>query len=394
MSLPLTDIIQKFDTILQNPVTFYPQSSVSKIIEPYESSSSYLYADQLIKSRLNMLSKIKNAKEDFSVITNEKVTDIYGTFLNEIKVLGAGIAGTAFKVCLSNECNIPLVFRIGDDDGKGIQNHFMIYEELFNPWNSTIINPHMIIPIDNFKVDFSNKVYNSLKEKIEGLKKSTSIVLLEYADGGTYYSATNDINNNLDTFLNNSKSFIDKFYDTSYTKPNSLIVNYVADNMIHDLTQISFSILAIKDKYPNFEHNDLHGGNLLVRKVDTKNNDVIKYVYPNGDEIKIPNLGYQLVVNDFSLSNLNKLGKVYRNNVFYIKHLIEYKYKTMINKLYQNSNIDLDDQNFLNSIIYNIKNLNNNILEWKKNPFYKNVLDRYKDYNATTTYGFVDKFNN
>ena len=65
------------------------------------------------------------------------------------------------------------------------------------------------------------------------------------------------------------------------------------------MLQILYNLYRIKQKFPGFRHHDLHGGNILVRPVPTK--DIVIRLGEN-QSYKISNGGVEAVMIDFGLS--------------------------------------------------------------------------------------------
>lgn len=65
--------------------------------------------------------------------------------------------------------------------------------------------------------------------------------------------------------------------------------------------QVTFS-LAVAEEALQFEHRDLHWGNVLVKKTDVK---VVDYVVL-GQSFQVESHGVQVSIIDFTLSRLDK----------------------------------------------------------------------------------------
>jgi len=64
-----------------------------------------------------------------------------------------------------------------------------------------------------------------------------------------------------------------------------------------------FAGLYVLRKYFNVIHNDLHAGNILVKKVKTSNDSFFKYII-DGKEYYIPNIGYIFIIWDFGYAQI------------------------------------------------------------------------------------------
>ena len=70
------------------------------------------------------------------------------------------------------------------------------------------------------------------------------------------------------------------------------------------MLQVLYNLYRIKQKFPGFRHHDLHGGNILVRPVPTK--DIVIRLGEN-QSYKISNGGVEAVIIDFGLSVFPKI---------------------------------------------------------------------------------------
>lgn len=71
------------------------------------------------------------------------------------------------------------------------------------------------------------------------------------------------------------------------------------------MVQILYNLYRIKQKFPGFRHHDLHGGNILIRSVPTKN---ITIQVEGNKMYKIPNGGVEAVMIDFGLSAFPRIS--------------------------------------------------------------------------------------
>ena len=77
------------------------------------------------------------------------------------------------------------------------------------------------------------------------------------------------------------------------------------------MAQVIYNLYRIQKKYPGFRHHDLHGGNILVRPVATKDMKILGST--------ISNAGFEAVIIDFGFSVFPRIknplinGSNYRN---------------------------------------------------------------------------------
>ena len=136
------------------------------------------------------------------------------------------------------------------------------------------------------------------------------------------------------------------------------LTNYLRKNILNELEwklilfKIIFTLSVIQDCYPNFRHNDLNANNILIKKTENKNNNIYKY----GDNIyTIPDVGYELYINDFEYSNISN---DVINKEIYSEMSNEYGIRNNQNRYY-------DIHYFLNSIyhLYRLPSSVNNFIK-------------------------------
>jgi tRNA A-37 threonylcarbamoyl transferase component Bud32 len=91
------------------------------------------------------------------------------------------------------------------------------------------------------------------------------------------------------------------------------------------MAQIIYNLYRIHKKYPGFRHHDLHGGNIMVRKVPNKDIQITmnkKYSIPNG--------GVEAVIIDFGFSTFPRL----RNPLINAKNYVNIGISRKSNKFY------------------------------------------------------------
>ena len=72
--------------------------------------------------------------------------------------------------------------------------------------------------------------------------------------------------------------------------------------------QVFAGLYALR-KYFNIIHNDMHAGNVLVKKIDKKDNSYLKYRI-DGRDYYVPNIGYMFIVWDFGYSQIPNVVEI------------------------------------------------------------------------------------
>ena len=160
--------------------------------------------------------------------------------------LGEGAEGHAYIGCLDTSCNRMVVIKVAKD---GLMHEFRILKRIFN------LSPHIPAPYMFSQCEKREMLYE------------------QYANGG-----------DLSNFLIKYKSLI---------KP------------IHFKTivfQILWTLYIIQETYPNFRHNDLHLGNVLL-DFNFKNSGGMKYKTAS-QTFNVPNIGINALMNDFGYTHM------------------------------------------------------------------------------------------
>ena len=134
--------------------------------------------------------------------------------------------------------------------------------------------------------------------------------------------------------------------------------SYSIKNIINELEwkiiifKIIFTLVIIQDKYPSFRHNDLNINNILIKK-----SNICKSIYNYNNTIyTIPNVGYDIYINDFEYSNICDI--IINNEIKFERMSREYGIRNKQNKYY-------DIHYFLNSLFFSHK-LSENIKNFIK----------------------------
>lgn len=191
-----------------------------------------------------------------------------------------------------------------------------------------IINPN--------KLDENNEHLCRLKRKYDKnlLDDKINLLILEYC----------------------STNISDYFENIIKIKNEKTVIKLFVDNIRRVIFQCMFTLAVIRDKYPDFIHNDLFLRNILaVEETIYKNNDYIKYNY-NNKSYYLPANGIYIKINDFGyslniLNNNSSLVEMINNDV---EDLMEIKNPfrdiyTFFYDLYDGANLGADS---LLTIIY------------------------------------------
>ena len=207
-----------------------------------------------------------------------------------------------------------------------------LFEELVLNFNT----PHLILPIISYKTSFKNlnidnlTIFNNSKKNMMDFNKysifeDVTLYLTEWCDNDT-----------LSSFLNINR---EKFIKNPYLWNNLLF-------------QLIYTLTVIQLKYPNFRHNDLHLGNILVSSYYTKGFNLYKIKLENKVyEYYIPNVGFQIKLWDFDwaclepdiinikalMAKKNMKNRTY--DLFFILSKIEVNYKKIMENNYKTEHL-------------------------------------------------------
>lgn len=137
-----------------------------------------------------------------------------------------------------------------------------------------IINPN--------KINQSNEHLCKLKKKYDKnlLDDKLNILLVEYC----------------------STTISDYFEDIIKIKNEKIAMKLFIENIRRVIFQCMFTLAVIRDKYPDFIHNDLFLRNILaVEETNYNNNDYVKYNY-NNKSYYLPANGIYIKINDYGYS--------------------------------------------------------------------------------------------
>lgn len=195
-----------------------------------------------------------------------------------------------------NKCENLKSLKLGEIIGEGVEGQ--IFES-----NGFVIKIGMIEKI------------NSMEEKV-AIESLCALLLSEQVKKG------NTINFPLinDVFLCDKTN--EENYTAVYTLMERLImfmdtndnlgINFTADLMENIILQLLASIYFMQEKF-KMSHQDLHTGNIMLRKIKDGQGKFLNYKV-NGKRLKIPNMGWALVIIDFGFTTFNYKGVHYSAN--------------------------------------------------------------------------------
>lgn len=114
------------------------------------------------------------------------------------------------------------------------------------------------------------------------------------------------------------------------------------------LFQILAGLYALR-KYFDITHYDLHGGNILVKKIEKRDGEYIRYMI-DGVEYNIPNIGYIFIIWDFGYSKIpgkireiSKLKEYYEEvDKEYSRDTVDYiRISSVLKEIIKNKDINL-----------------------------------------------------
>lgn len=223
-----------------------------------------------VKKRLDLLKKI-----------NYKI-DAYKRVICVKKMLGEGAFGSVYLASVKME---------GDktDDTIAVKRQVINekYEKyIFNPFNEDVLTGKLVKNSDDVFIDLA--AGQMLSELV--LQKICPHFVLNYSWDGTIGQIV--------SYVELYNEYIDDaqiFYDWAKEKHSD-----------HEWANVFFQVLVAiyaMQKHYNMTHNDLHGANILIKKV--KKGGYYKYKI-DGTDYYVPNLGNFVLVNDYGLTKIPK----------------------------------------------------------------------------------------
>lgn len=177
--------------------------------------------------------------------------------------IGEGQYGKVYRGCVDNGCK-----------------KFVVYKEIKQPRLTEKTNNVPLAGFVNTIKSVNPKMEFTIAKKLEnyGVPK---VYLHKTCDGKDYLYSE---------FIDGEE--LDKWFRTRPT----------LDAVRSVMAQIIYNLYRIHKKYPGFRHHDLHGGNIMVRKVPNKDIQITmnkKYSIPNG--------GVEAVIIDFGFSTFPRI---------------------------------------------------------------------------------------
>ncbi len=200
--------------------------------------------------------------------------------------IGEGQYGKVYRGCVDNGCK-----------------KFVVYKEIKQPRLTEKTNNVPLAGFVNAIKSVNPKMEFTIAKKLEnyGVPK---VYLHKTCDGKDYLYSE---------FIDGEE--LDKWFRTRPT----------LDAVRSVMAQIIYNLYRIHKKYPGFRHHDLHGGNIMVRKVPNKDIQITmnkKYSIPNG--------GVEAVIIDFGFSTFPRI----RNPLINAKNYVDIGISRKSDKFY------------------------------------------------------------
>ena len=200
--------------------------------------------------------------------------------------IGEGQYGKVYRGCVDNGCK-----------------KFVVYKEIKQPRLTEKTNNVPLAGFVNTIKSVNPKMEFTIAKKLEnyGVPK---VYLHKTCDGKDYLYSE---------FIDGEE--LDKWFRTRPT----------LDAVRSVMAQIIYNLYRIHKKYPGFRHHDLHGGNIMVRKVPNKDIQITmnkKYSIPNG--------GVEAVIIDFGFSTFPRI----RNPLINAKNYVDIGISRKSDKFY------------------------------------------------------------
>ncbi len=252
--------------------------SILAIRDIFESKGRTMKNYDLVdKSRLKELQNIVKDIKDWCQYNTSK-------FMR--KEIGKGAYGTVYKACVNTACNPPMVIRVVEYDprfetaprSERPENiEWIIHKELFKVLRSYNVN-NITVPIFSYACKVSDLV-PEFKEKIVDSFIPPRCVRITYTD----FANLGSLESNL-----KKREYGDK-------------------HLLHIIMQVLLTLCTIYKRYPNYRHNDLHIGNLLIYDHDDKINP--SYENINGKDYTLRGFNYLVLLNDFDFNSIYPIFK-------------------------------------------------------------------------------------
>lgn len=194
--------------------------------------------------------------------------------------LGRGAFGTVYKACLTKNCDPPLVVRVINYDpdtkypvsSRPENVEWKIHKELYK----TLVKKNVYnitTPIFSFCCDTSN-LLSKLKEKFvtDNSIRYLRFTFTDMANGGS-----------LQEFLDKNQTITDEF-------------------ILAIILQVLLTLCTIYKSHPNYRHNDLHIGNLLVSTKPSK--EYYDLSYRINSNSYLMRSQFMILLNDFDYNSI------------------------------------------------------------------------------------------
>jgi hypothetical protein len=197
------------------------------------------------------------------------------------KRIGKGAFGSIYNSCITESCSPPMILRVVEYD-----DNFKHVKSSERPENSEWIIHNLL-----YKTLTRYNVYNittpifSYSCKVKNLEEEVKDKLVD-----TFYSTPKCIRMTFTDFANRG-SLLDDMQKVKYTD----------SQLMTAILQVLLTLCTVYRDYPNYRHNDLHIGNLLV--IDIENKKPLKYVIA-GKTYIIEKPDFLVLLNDFDYNSI------------------------------------------------------------------------------------------
>ena len=260
---------------------------------------------------------IKLIKDNTNFKLPENKCDIFESWTEKLKMKGSGATGTVYKLCTHNDCSdkdsksyVVKIVHIVDDQPEDEDDLYITlpfnspnrpenYEFYVMDQLKTLVDnkntPHITYPISFFhcKNSTSGILNKEVIELTEGPSTYSSVLISEWANKGSL------------------KDYMIKVLSDNYKTESKTIEQIDAHNneiIKNILFQVVYTLQCIKERFPNFRHNDLHLENLLVDEIQIEScwidEKYFKYTI-SGKNFYVPNLGFRILLWDYDFANFN-----------------------------------------------------------------------------------------
>lgn len=263
------------------PITFEATytASIKKLTKLVNRSYKNNFIGRLVEGVIRNLSKPLASNPKYYTLPQ----------YNEMNKIAKGGFGTVFMLGGDNEFPIIMKNQPVNYRNKGI-NVPEFFQEVYNSLNINILRDENLTPNFYYFLD-----YHLETDKISSI---TDIPLESYV-------AELALNYDNEEYINSLELSSSMIYEKINGLPLSYIVNHIDDiNFMSIMLQIITS-LQLARKRLNFNHSDLHGGNVLISQLE-KPGQIQYNSYDNDNKIYI-NANFMVSIIDFGFGTVNNM---------------------------------------------------------------------------------------